>query len=102
MTHLVAGIAKILIPTFLITAVRAEPTEEQRIRRQYAARDLCVGPIAKFANTPDPESAVSYDQGKFKIIRSKEGITVLEDNIQIAKFDKFDYSNYVLCLEKFK
>lgn len=99
MTHLVVGI---LIPTFLITAVLAEPTEEQRIRRNYAARDLCVGPIAKFANTPDPESAVSYDQGKFKIIRSKEGITVLEDNIQIAKFDKFDYSNYVLCLEKFK
>jgi hypothetical protein len=102
MTRFAAGITGIFISTLMVSAVLAEPTEEQRIRRNYAARDLCLGPIAKFANTPDPESAVSYDQGKFKIIRSKQGITVLEDNVQIAQFSKFDYSQYRECLEKFK
>ncbi|WFU70025.1 hypothetical protein [Bradyrhizobium sp. CB2312] len=102
MTRFATGIIEIFFSTLMISAALAEPTEEQGLRRSYAARDLCVGPIARFANTPDPESAVSYDQGKFKIIRSKEGITVLEDNVQIAQFPKFDYSKYTECLEKFK
>lgn len=100
MTRFIIG--GISISICMISVLQAQPAEELRLRRSYAARDLCLGPIAKFANTPDPESSVSYDQGKFKVIRSKQGITVLEDNLQIAQFPKFDYANYTECLEKFK
>jgi hypothetical protein len=65
----------------------------------YAARDLCVGPIAKFANTPDPEGEVSFDEGKFKVVRAKGSVTIFEDSDKI-EISKFDYSNYKECIEK--
>jgi hypothetical protein len=61
---------------------------------------VCAGVLAKWGNSPDPESEISYDQGKFRVIRSKSGITILEDSVQIAQLQKFDYSNYTECLGK--
>jgi hypothetical protein len=66
----------------------------------YAARDVCVGVIAKFANSPDPETEITYDQGKFKVVRSKSGVTILEDNVPITQMQKFDYANYNECLKE--
>ncbi|MBR0941584.1 hypothetical protein [Bradyrhizobium liaoningense] len=66
----------------------------------YAARDVCVGIAAKFANTPDPDSEITYDQGKFKVVRAKSGVTVFEDSVVISQMPKFDYGNYTQCLKE--
>jgi hypothetical protein len=85
---------------FFVTTTHAQdPAATDRIRLMTAARNVCVV-IAKFVDTPDPESQITYDQGKFKVVRSKTGITVFEDNIQIAQLAKFDYANYTDCLLK--
>src|ERR1043165_9830331 len=73
------------------TTSNAQQTTADKTRLLYAARDVCVGVLAKWANTPDPDGEISYDQGKFKVVRSKSGITVFENNVEIGQLSKFDY-----------
>jgi hypothetical protein len=91
-------VAAVILP--FAGAVYAEQSTTDRIRLMNAARNVCVPVIAKFADSPDPDTEISYDQGKFKVTRSKQGITVYEDNAKIADIQKFDYANYNTCLEK--
>jgi hypothetical protein len=73
-----------------------------KIQLMFAARDICVGVIAKFANTPDPagDTELTYEQGQFKIIRARTKITILDNNVKVAELPKFDYSSYVDCVSR--
>lgn len=93
------AILTVTMVTIAVTSSAQETTTE-RIRLMTAARDVCASVIAKFANSPDPDSEITYDQGKFKVIRSKGGVTVLENNVKLADLPKFDYGNYQECLAK--
>lgn len=70
-----------------------------RARALLTARDLCLG-LGKYVNSPDPDAAISFDQGKFKVTAAKGGVTVLEDGITVAQMGKFDYSSYKECLQQ--
>jgi hypothetical protein len=84
----------------LSTQAHAEQSIADRTRLMYAARSVCASVIAKFADTPDPDAPISYDQGSFKVVRAKGGITVLENNVPIAQLPKFDYGSFTDCLSK--
>ena len=77
----------------------AAGSEQEHRLTMYTARDLCTGPIAKFANTPDPDSSISYDAGEFKVVRAKGSITILKNDVVLEKVDKFDYSKYIDCIK---
>jgi hypothetical protein len=76
------------------------PSEtDNKIKLLYAARDLCAGVIAKFANSPDPDAEISYEHGKFKVVRAKSSLTILENNVPVAEVGKFNYSDYNACTQ---
>jgi hypothetical protein len=96
------GAAAGLYGLMLMPSVQAhaEQGTADRARLMYAARSVCTAVIAKFAETPDPDAPISYDQGNFKVVRAKGGITILENNATIAQLPKFDYGNFTDCLSK--
>ena len=89
----------------LFAAVMAAPTAAQNaddnIRVLYAARDLCVGVLAAYANAPDKNAEISFDQGEFKVTIKEKGIgvTVLQGSKVFAEVPKFDYASYTACLD---
>lgn len=88
------------IAVILVVSNTMQSRAADNTKALYAARDVCVGIIAKFANSPDPDSDITYDQGKFKVVRSKSGVTILEDNVPITQMQKFDYANYNACVQE--
>jgi hypothetical protein len=94
-----ASVILAMIPFAREAVAGAGDTESEHRMTMYAARDLCTGPIATFANTPDPESAISYDAGEFKIIRAKGSITIMKNGVEVEKLAKFDYSAYADCIK---
>jgi hypothetical protein len=65
----------------------------------YAARDICVGIAAKFANAAEG-SLISYNAGKFKIEGNVGGqVTVFEGTSPIATIPNFTYDNYTSCID---
>jgi len=83
----------------IIASVAAAQSTDDRIKLMNAARNICTGVIAKFVDTPDPESEITYDQGKFKIVRTKTGATVLEDSVKVTEIQKLDYGTYQTCID---
>lgn len=88
-----------IIAVVFPSTLSAQQSTDDRIRLMNSARNVCNA-IAKFVDTPDPGSEITYDQGRFKIVRSKTGATVFEDNVKIAEMQKFDYAGYQACLDR--
>ncbi len=97
---LIACTVEIFLCALATNPAGADSTTADKIKLMLAARDVCTGIFPKFANTPDTDGEISYDQGKFKVVRAKSSVTVFEDNVQLAQVSKFDFANYNLCVEK--
>jgi pyruvate carboxylase len=80
-------------------AAYAQQSTAERVKLMREARNVCLA-IAKFIDTDDPTSEITYDQGRFRIVRTKSGATVMEGDVKIADMPKLDYEHYEMCLEK--
>src|SRR5262245_2136013 len=67
----------------------------------YAARDICTGLAANYANLP-PGATFTYNAGKFKIDGQAGGrVTIFEGAVQVGQIQNLDYKNFVSCTKDF-
>jgi hypothetical protein len=64
----------------------------------YAARDICVGVAANFANLP-PGSKGSFNAGKFRLDLDSGRVTVFEGAVPVGQIAQFDFKSYTSCID---
>lgn len=68
-------------------------------RRALLARDVCVGPLARFANAQDGN--VSFQDGRFRVERAGSSVTVFENSLRVTELQGFTYTSYDSCVDRF-
>lgn len=68
-------------------------------RRALIARDVCVGPLARFANVQSGD--VSFQDGRFRVERAGGSVTVFENSLRVTELPGFTYTSYDNCVERY-
>ncbi|WFU70026.1 hypothetical protein [Bradyrhizobium sp. CB2312] len=68
-------------------------------RRALIARDVCVGPLARFANADSGN--ISFQDGRFRVERAGSSVTVFENSLRVTELPGFTFTSYDNCVERF-
>jgi hypothetical protein len=88
----------LLTVLFLNAKELAAQQQSADIDRAQAARDICAGIAAKFANSPGAK--ISFESGRFRVDNATGTLTVFESAVPVAQIPGFTFTAYAICLDK--
>lgn len=96
----VKSLGLIVVGSALVLSAEAtaqSPSSDER--RALLARDVCVGPLARFANAQSGD--VSFQDGRFRVERAGGSVTVFENSLRVTELPGFTYTSYDNCVERY-
>jgi hypothetical protein len=95
----VRSLCLIVIGSALIASAGARAQSSSDERRALIARDVCVGPLARFANADSGN--ISFQDGRFRVERAGSSVTVFENSLRVTELPGFTYTSYDNCVERY-